>query len=282
MARPIAEQWSLDLIISDRHKFAFVHIPKCAGTSVRNALRDLNDPSLKRMFFDHETLGKLHFTHLPLWLLREHFPDIFDRLCAYTSFAYTRDPMERFGSAVMQHSREFLGYASADITSTILVDTAAETIRFLTAHPKSTDHRFVHFTPQIDFVELDGECIVDNIDPVGDFSRLNHFLSDHGLNTIKETTRDNATVEPGSESLKSILNNLRPIYRKLLPPKVKTAIWLKLIDAGVYRPRVDGYAPLRQNKEIASFVYDFYGQDFELFERVSTASKESRHTLSQP
>ena len=64
------------LIISDRFGFAFVHIPKCAGSTVREQIRRI-DPECfemagRRM---HPDLGKIDAMHLPLDILRDHFPE---------------------------------------------------------------------------------------------------------------------------------------------------------------------------------------------------------------
>ncbi len=256
------------MIISDEYKFVFVHIPKCAGSSVKAANQNIDNRFAYPPIEDHETLGTLHTTHLPLWCLREYFPDAFKSLLEYRSFAVTRDPMERFGSAVMQRCREFLKFANADITPDVLVSTARDVIDHWTTNPKSVDHQFVHFTPQSQYIRLDGETIVDHVDLPGQFTRLNKFLAANGLNEISEASRKNASVEPRNSALRAILNPLRPIYRAILPADLKTKLWLKLIDKGVYGPIEDGYAPLRDDKFIFGFINDFYAEDFEIYQKA--------------
>ena len=256
------------MIISDRHKFVFVHIPKCAGSSVKAANKQIDNRFAFRTIEEHETLGTLHVTHLPLWCLREYFPEDFKSVVDYTSFAVTRDPMDRFGSAVMQRCREFLDFASADITPAVLVSTAKDVIEHWTKNPKSVDHQFVHFTPQSQYIRLDGETIVDHVDLPGQFTHLNRFLAANGLSPISEAARKNASVEPRSGVLRAVLQPIRPIYRAVLPTDFKKNLWLKLIDRGIYGPIEDGYAPLREDKGISAFVNDFYAEDFEIFEQA--------------
>ena len=260
------------MIISDNHKFVFVHIPKCAGSSVKAANQNIDNRFANRTIEEHPTLGTLHVTHIPLWCLQDYFPEEFECLMDYESFAVTRDPMERFGSAVMQRCREFLGFANADITPDVLVSTAKGVMDHWTKNPRSVDHEFVHFTPQSQYIRLDGETIVDHVDLPGTFSQLNCFLAASGLNTVTEAAIKNATVEPGSRLLKSLLTPIRPLYRAALPEDLKERLWLKLIDLGVYRPVKDGYAPLRENKEISTFVNSFYAEDFEIFRTAKAAA----------
>lgn len=98
------------MIIDDTHQFVFVHIPKCAGSSVHAQLSlfDARDPASHRGGV-HPVLGPIHFAHIPLRFLRDHFPAEFAKLGVYRSFALTRDPRARFVSATVQHLREFRG-----------------------------------------------------------------------------------------------------------------------------------------------------------------------------
>jgi hypothetical protein len=91
------------MIISDRHHFVFAHIPKCAGTSVRDALQHLDD---RDGFYtgrvdQHPTLGLLDYVHIPLFNLRDHFRSEFEKAGDYWSFAVVRDPFGRFPSAAV-------------------------------------------------------------------------------------------------------------------------------------------------------------------------------------
>lgn len=62
-----------------RHRCVFVHIPKTAGTSLRNAL---GAPKMGR-------------NHFPWWVYHQANPS---RFASYFSFAFVRDPVERLAS----------------------------------------------------------------------------------------------------------------------------------------------------------------------------------------
>ena len=88
------------MIIDDEHRVAFVHIPKCGGTSVRNQLAAID--SCKGEFYGrrpHERLGLLDYCHIPLQTLAREFPTAYEKVGAYQSFAIVREPHARFASA---------------------------------------------------------------------------------------------------------------------------------------------------------------------------------------
>ena len=270
------------MIISDQHKFAFVHIPKCAGSSVKAANPSI-DNSFDRTFENHEFLGPVDLSHLPLWAFQKHLPDVFEKIIEFDSFAVTRDPLERFGSSVTQRCRQYLNYNAADITSDVLVHAAKEAISYLTQDPNSLAPEFIHCTPQARYIRLDGETIVQQEDLPGPFTQLNTFLETQGLTPVSITNRQNATVEPANKALKKILRTVRPLYRAVLPQKLKDTLWLKLIDVGLYAPEADRYAPLIENAEITSFIHDFYAEDFEIFQQArSNDAQRQTHPHSRP
>ena len=256
------------MIISDQYEFAFIHIPKCAGSSVKAANPTI-DNIFDGTFETHKALGPVDLSHLPLWAFRQHFPDVFDKICQYQSFAVTRDPLERFGSSVTQRCRQYLNYKASDITPDVLVRAAQEAMSFLTENPGSLTPEFIHFVPQANYITLEGETIVKHVDLPGHFSQLNRFLKDRNLTPVSTSSRQNATVEPANKTLKNVLHTLRPLYRAVLPQNLKDTLWLKLIDAGIYAPEADRYAPLMENPEIIAFINDFYAEDFEIFTKAS-------------
>lgn len=84
----VIDRSAIDKILSDnvrlpvdfsRHSCIFIHVPKCAGSSVKRAL------------FPERTLG-----HMPLWFYERNFPDFFDK--AY-KFCFVRNPLDRAHSA---------------------------------------------------------------------------------------------------------------------------------------------------------------------------------------
>ena len=89
------------MIISHRHKFIFVAVPKTGTHSVRQALREQmgeEDIEQVRLFenkrFPMEELADIRHGHLTLAQVRPHLPaEDFD---AYFKFGFVRNPFDRF------------------------------------------------------------------------------------------------------------------------------------------------------------------------------------------
>ena len=91
------------MIINRQHDFGFVHIAKCAGSTIRQQLRGIDDAQ-GRFYrsIEHPVLGWINGNHIPLSVLQEHFPQDLAALRAVRSYTLTRDPMDRFISGVSQ------------------------------------------------------------------------------------------------------------------------------------------------------------------------------------
>lgn len=114
-----------------QHSCLFVHVPKCAGSSVCKALFDGWRPG-----------------HLPLYWYEQQFPEQFD---ASFKFAFVRDPLERAYSAYAFLRGNELG--RRDQPAQKLVSHYRDFDDFVARwlHPE-TIRRQLHFTPQTDFL----------------------------------------------------------------------------------------------------------------------------------
>lgn len=149
------------MIISNRFGFAFVHIPKCAGSTVREQI-ERQDHEIFQLAGrqTHPTLGKIDVMHLPLDVLRDHFPDVFEKLQATHSYALTRDPYDRFRSSVSEYLKTYYDKRLSDFSTAELEDALGEIMEALTDPPPLLPLRYVHFTPQDRYVHLDGEEMI--------------------------------------------------------------------------------------------------------------------------
>lgn len=162
------------MILCERHGFVFVHVPKCAGTTVRQTLAPLAGPGNPYWGISHHpVLGDIDHAHIPLAVMRDHFPDGFAKLRFFQSFAVTRDPHARFTSALMHWFRH-VGHIDP-LTHTDEAALAREVDRILkrldSGHA-DLDPQFVHFARQSEFLELDGERIVQHIYPIDEVRRM--------------------------------------------------------------------------------------------------------------
>lgn len=109
----------------------FIHVPKCAGSSVCTALFDGWRPG-----------------HLPLYWYEQQYPEEF---AASFKFAFVRDPLERAYSAYAFLRGNTLG--RRDEAAQKLVSHYRDFDDFVGRwlHPE-TIHRQMHFAPQMDFL----------------------------------------------------------------------------------------------------------------------------------
>lgn len=84
------------MIVSDRHKFIFIHVPRSAGTSMHHALRTWETRWTKwRLDYSKAQWGRSY----PHYLAREIHPIVGDkRFESYAKLAFVRNPWDRIVS----------------------------------------------------------------------------------------------------------------------------------------------------------------------------------------
>ncbi len=104
------------MLIDDKNKFLFIHIPKNAGSSMRIMLEKMGGRQLKD--FD---------THVPCSTLKEFTPDKFNE---YFKFAFVRNPWDRLYSMYKFTVRR--GWCSSNVpfSKWIHMDAITEACKF--------------------------------------------------------------------------------------------------------------------------------------------------------
>jgi chondroitin 4-sulfotransferase 11 len=116
-------------MISDKHRVAFIHIPKCAGTSIETYLRN----------FEFYIKGHYHTTHRKLL---EN-----DKYKNYYKFSFVRNPYDKMVSEFkwytdqsnewnLRHCREY--YRDVDFKTFVN--------KFLTLHPGDSYHLYSQYS----------------------------------------------------------------------------------------------------------------------------------------
>lgn len=139
------------MIISHRFQTVFIHIPKCAGTSIRQMLVDA-DPDCQRMWGwkwmeRHQRYGDS--AHTPLIDLPV---PVMNSVRNYTVISLTRDPRSRFLSAVNQHFKQH-AYRKKISASELLQELDSTRVRY--------DPSYIHFCPQHYFIYIANKKHVD-------------------------------------------------------------------------------------------------------------------------
>lgn len=168
------------MLISHEHRFSFVHIPKCAGTSLRGAISPLTQPEDRYWLYeDLEGVGRVDIAHMPLWFMAERFPEAYRALRDYRSYAVIRDPQARFLSSVAEHFRNFQSGRAEQMPRSRVRSKVMAIMEKLRWTRRLIDHEYIHFTPQVDFVRHEGEQIVEALYPVEEIPTLLEDLSAH-------------------------------------------------------------------------------------------------------
>lgn len=252
------------MMLNDRLRLAFIHIPKSAGSTVMTALKPLNDLPAPDKIFLHPRRGPISGYHLPLDVLRDHFPDIFARLADYDSYALVRDPRARFVSAFLQHLAEFQNLrleARTDLRAPL-----ADVIRQLQAGAHHA--ALVHFQRQCDFIDLEGRRVIRNLYAVEDLPRMaQDMMRRHGV-------RIDGHAHVNRRRLHSAIAGDRMLRlarraRQALPAGLGEQIH-RAWRAMAPRPPAPLYRALYADGELAHFVDRHYADDAALY-RMLTA-----------
>ena len=264
-------------VISDPLRLAFVHIPKCGGSTIgpQLAAQVACDPYfLQTRWVDHPALGKLMPSHVPLWAMRDHFPEAFARLRAYDGFAICREPRARFLSALSQHARELRRIDVSRIDRAGLLGIVDEVIAAFDAGPQALLHAYIHFVPQSDFVVLEGEAVVTNLWAIEALPDLARALSARSGAAIDGEERHNKTNFYRSDLVKSSIARLKPVAERLLPTRLfRTTRRIVLAAATV--PVQDQLRAVLDAPRVADFIARTYAADAALHARM-------RATVARP
>ena len=264
------------MIVSDDYGFVFIHIPKCGGESVRKGLTSI-DPGAAdhREIGPHPVLGEIDYGHVRLSVLKAHFPEIWDRLQRYETFAVVRDPFDRFASSLSQFLYRSKGVSLYYLDRREMQAELADMARVLSRDPAVEHVRHSHFQRQADFIECDGATVAAHVRPLeridllaGDFRthcgltlRLDGKVNDsrgkrtHGRDLARYRRERRG---PGAALIGGVL-------RRALPAETRDALRRSL------RPSVEAGRVVREDRRIRRFVESFYERDFELYDRYASA-----------
>lgn len=261
------------MIISSKKNFAFIHIPKNAGSNIRNQIKACDDYDGDfNQILSHPVLGKTHTAHLTLNELKQCYPEAYESMVNLESIAILRDPFERFTSALNQRLREFSGLSQSQINQQIL-ESEAQRVLSLIDGSLSDDLplEFVHFRKQKDFIiDPGGNQIIKHLFDFKNLKDLVDWFEDNtgiSIDLEAESSKYNATLDIKSSRLKFVVNQLKPIAN-LLPIYLKDKIRDFLLFIGVYgRTSANTTQSLMSNEKIRIQIEKYYAEDIELYRR---------------
>ncbi len=257
------------MILSDRHKFVFIHVPKCAGTSVRAAVLPYHDADERflKTVERYPELGEIDFRHLPLHLLRDLDPEAFEKLRLYDSYALLRDPFQRFRSAMAQRAKMYLGREFAQLREKELRDELGRVQDYLLSEPRVIGPEFIHFARQSDFIQLDDERMVFNLFPVERLDLFAQALAQHiGVETL-QLGHANQTQVFRYHQLKHVARSSSGIARRMLPGPVHETL-RRSARRVLMKPVTTSSQPVFDEAEMQGFIASYYRVDIALYKEV--------------
>lgn len=257
------------MIISDTHNFIFVHIPKCAGTYVRNMLEPYDDTAgaFTGRVDNHPELGLLDYVHIPLRVLQQHFPSEFERFRTYSSFACLRNPFDRFPSSVSQRISMYKRTRIHTLSQAEIQREVEETIDYLSRHESITDPAFIHFARQSDFLEFNGDRIVQHLYTVHNVDEMLRTIGKLiGTELIEGALSRplNQALVFRNEGLRIMIQTLRPILGGAVSSMVPESI-KKRIRQAAYTPRMQKTPDIFNSDSVKDFIRDYFQRDIEIY-----------------
>lgn len=141
------------MIISTTYELAFLHIPKCAGTSIRSMIASADPDRFQQWGWNwlprHQRYGDT--AHMPLIDLA---PNLLDQVRRFRAITVVRDPLDRFYSSVEQHFSQHK-YRARKSVEEFVFELSSTNIRY--------DPAYVHFCPQHYFIWIGQRNHIDDI-----------------------------------------------------------------------------------------------------------------------
>ncbi len=261
------------MIISHKHKFVFVHIPKCAGTSIRTQILK-SDPDATALGKpgEHPVLGTIDYGHIALDLLRQHFPDHDRDLRAFQSFAVVRDPLERFGSALRQVLWQYEERPMTLIPPEELRQKTLEMLDRIAAEIDAPSAPFIFFARQDSFIFDQGEQVVDHLIPLPLVSDFITYMAQRTGTPMDSGMRANQNVNLRFKGVGALAYKVNGFLRARLPLGLHTAI--RKAALGVLAAKEDAAqaSGVLDLPEVRAFVETHYQRDIALYAAVMSGA----------
>jgi len=271
------------MIISDTYRFVFIHIPKCAGSTVRSRLQVFDDTggAYTNRVEKHSELGRLDYVHMPLFTIKEFFPSEFKKIQSYNTFTIVRDPFARFPSSFSQHMKRYGAGAIKDLSLREVKKELNRVIDYLSGlsfRQGLLPAEYIHFQPQVDYIYLDNEKIVGNIYTV---EQINILLKEveslvgkkRGAETTKEVEAVNQAVVYRNQAIRALVGPLLPVARTILRPLLPNSV-KKSLRSTVYVPQGRYFDDIFESDYVFDFINDFYRQDIGLLKSIELESSK--------
>ena len=198
------------MVISESNKFIFLHNPKCAGTSIRLALKEFDTRANYYWLFDEIDGHKIDKAHMPLNIFRRFSPEDFSLINAYFVFGFVRNPYARVLSAFNEGHQVLYRDFKADKVSFSDYQTKVNSYvaKLTKKNVSGWEFKHRHFVSQTSMFWLEGKLYADAVIKVEELNdrleQLNIFLPEVGEKLYRNLK--NRNEKPISYTADQILN----------------------------------------------------------------------------
>lgn len=263
------------MIISDRYQFVFVHIPKNAGTFVRDRLK-LIDPEFKSYgaVRQHQEIGELDYGHITLAYLQQYFDEEFHKLIKYHSFAVIRDPFERFSSSLAQRLRMYKKLAVKEMDSRQLRFEVDEAIKILGKYNvgQQLPADMIHFQRQVDYVFLNNQILINHLVDHNNVFDLFRIIKERIITNLHieelQGKESNVTTVYRNRVFRLLDKSVIPYYQRLGVNSYRINTLIRRAKQLMYVPPNEGMKDVFKSKYVLNFISDYYKDDIILYSDV--------------
>ena len=276
------------MLFADGASLAFIEIPKNGSKSIKLALEAgfgldsgpiARDLGLTPEEFDAAyQRGRVAFNpvvdtsnvdHLSLANLALHMPGTLAAFRQANSFALVRQPRGRFISALLQRLGQFDDHKNLRADDPIVQTEARQTCDWLDGRGVFADTAYIHFTRQVDFVDLDGERVVDAVFPIERTDAAAAWVEQVTGKAI-HIAHEHARREPKSWA-KLVQPPARFIGRHLIPTAVKRVIYPLWRNSRVFDDASKSYGVVELGDDVEAFIASYYAADARLYDEARAA-----------
>lgn len=174
------------MIVAPEYQLVFLHAPKAAGTSIREALEQFHDKNVVTWGLGEHPRGySVDLAHMGLDEIAEIYGETWDIMRSGYVFTTIRDPALRFFSSVAEYSKHYSDQDIRYLPESSRPAYIRKICKMLSEHGTATaesllaDYRLTHFRAQLIYIESRREDAPQvHVWPVRYISGLSKVLSE--------------------------------------------------------------------------------------------------------
>lgn len=273
------------MLICENINLAFVQIPKNGSRAIKRTLTKNFGVNYRPMAEDigwtveqfiqaydsrieirHPLIDSSNFDHLTLPFWKEYFPRTWQAFVGAQSFALVRDPRDRFFSALFQRLGQYSGKRAIRADDPIVREEALRVCDWLDGRGSFIEKEYIHFTRQIDYIELDGEQVVNVVFPLDRSDVVARWLRDQTDQQVPVSPA-HARREP-KKWAQPMMPTARFIGRKFLPSALRKFAYPFWRNSGIFDDAAKRYASVDLGVDAEAFIGAFYAADAAIFAKA--------------